>query len=750
MGERSPGIELAWRVAAIEAAQSCYSQIEPAHFLIGICSIDKCLTQTAMERLRLSAKDAETAKAESEAACALITSAGGEVTELRRKLRKQLGNGGRPPEDGKKIGRSAASHAAFERVAAWTPDPTLTHLLMALAEEDALAGVLKEFGVDAAVIRKGSVAAAPLLAKYGRDLTELARDGKLHPCIGRRDELLQMVRSLSRATKNNPLLIGEAGVGKTAIVEGLAWRIAQGKSLPGKRIVQLQIAELVSGTKYRGEFEERLMGILREAAQDAGLIVFIDEIHGVVGAGDSSGNMDAANIMKPALARGELRCIGATTIAEYRKYIEKDPALERRFQVVSVDEPSMEEAVAILEAGYLERFQKRHGVPIEAAAAKAAVALSARYLPDRRLPDKAIDLLDETCAMVAVPVLSAMPGEKPDTVSGVVTAESVAEVLSRWTGIPVGRMGEGDRERLQHMAEELQERVIGQDHACEQVSRVVQRARAGLKAATRPIGVLLFTGPTGAGKTELAKATAAFLFDSERAMLRIDMSEFMEKHSVSRLIGAPPGYIGHDEEGQLTGALRRTPYCVVLLDEVEKAHPDVLNLFLQVFDDGRLTDSKGRTVDATNALFILTSNVGGAAGRVPIGFRPEEIAATSAAAREEVGKAFRPEFVNRLDEVVVFSPLSPEDAARIVRLMLRGLEKSLQAQGIGLEATEDAVAWLCRTGYDPVYGARALRRAIAQHVEDPVADAILGGTIRAGCSAIVDYSDGALRIVADK
>lgn len=640
----------------------------------------------------------------------------------------------------------------------------LMHLLAALLEDETspVCLMLKGQGVDTGTLRaaamqpraEGAIRLAggpaapstPYLLKYGKDLTQLAKDGKLHPCIGRRDELLQVVRTLSRATKNNPLLMGDAGVGKTAIVEGLAWRIAQGKSLPGKRIIQLQMAELVAGTKYRGEFEERLIQLLREAAQLPELILFIDEIHSLVGAGDSSGGMDAANIMKPALARGEIRCIGATTIAEYRKYIEKDPALERRFQPITVNEPSNEEALAILQAGYVGRFTERHGVTIDPAAVQAAVQLSARYMPDRRLPDKAIDLLDEACALVAVPTLSVLPGEKPGPVGGVVTADAVAQVMSKWTGIPVGQIDEDDRERLRRLPAELKSRVIGQDHACEKVADVVQRARAGLKAATRPVGVFLFVGPTGVGKTELAKATAFFLFGSDKAMVRIDMSEFMEKHTVSRLIGAPPGYIGHDEEGQLTGALRRTPFCVVLLDEVEKAHPDVLNLFLQVFDDGRLTDSKGRTVDAASALFIMTSNVGGALPNPPIGFRPEDLEASSAVAREEVGKAFRPEFLNRLDDIVVFSALSPENIGRIARLMLKDLGKRLKAQEIGLEATDAAVAWLATKGYDPVYGARALRRAIEQHVENPVVDKILQEEIRPGHTVRVDLKNDALVI----
>ena len=764
MGALSTGMQFAWQMAAVEAVGASCELIEPVHILIGVFSIEKMFDAETMERMRIPADSLMQARAEWDAIRAVFDKAGTPITGLRRKLRVAAGAGKYKDESRREISRSTASRAIFKRAAELSeagaaPNTGLTHLMTALVEEEGspLWLLLKAQGVEPATLRNIAMPArvlaapgTPYLLKYGKDLTQQARTGKLSPCIGRRDELLQVVRTLSRATKNNPLLIGEAGVGKTAIVEGLAWRIAQGKSLPGKRIIQLQMVEMVSGTKYRGDFEERMTQVLAEAAECQDLILFIDEIHSLVGAGDSSGGMDAANIMKPALARGAIRCIGATTIAEYRKYIEKDPALERRFQPVTVNEPSNEEALAILQAGYVRRFTERHGVTIEAAAVQAAVHLSARYIPDRRLPDKAIDLLDESCALVAVPVLSALPGEKSGDVGGVVTADAVARVMSKWTGIPVGRMDEDDRERLRRMPDELKARVIGQDHACDKVARVVQRARAGLKAASRPVGVFLFVGPTGVGKTELAKATAAFLFGNEKALLRIDMSEFMEKHAVSRLIGSPPGYIGHDEEGQLTGALRRAPFSVVLLDEVEKAHPDVLNLFLQVFDDGRLTDSKGRTVDAASALFIMTSNVGGGAPRVPIGFGADELEASSAAAREAVGKAFRPELLNRLDDIVVFSALSPENTARIALLMLKDLDKRLRGQEIGLRATDAAVAWLSRRGYDAAYGARALRRAIEQHVENPLVEKILREEIRPGQTVVVDIRNDALRITTEE
>ncbi len=581
------------------------------------------------------------------------------------------------------------------------------------------------------------------LQKYGKDLTQCARDGKIHECIGRRGELLRMIQILNLDRKNNPLLIGDAGVGKTAIVEGLAWRIANNKDsvLAGKRIVQVNVADLVAGTKYRGEFEERIEALLRETAEAPDVILFIDEIHTLMGAGGAGNALDAANILKPALAHGELHCIGATTIDEYRKHIEKDPALERRFQPVTVSEPSLDETLEILKRGYQKRLENQHGVTIDAAALQSAAALSARYLPDRRLPDKAIDLLDEACARVVVPVLSMVPGMKPP--SGLVTAEMVAEVLSQWTGIPVAQMTESEKQRLMRMAEWLKSRVIGQDPACEAVARVVQRARAGLKGEGRPIGALLFAGPTGVGKTELAKAVAEFLFGSSKAMIRLDMSEYMEKHAVSKLIGAPPGYIGHDEQGQLTGALRRTPFSVVLLDEVEKAHPDILNLFLQVLEDGRLTDSKGRTVDATNALFIMTSN---ATPEPPIGFHPEKTAVWARSAREEVRKQFRPELVNRLDEIIIFQPLQPNDVSRIAQLMLADLKKRLKLQNIDLEVSDAAMQWLSREGRDNKYGVRPLRRLIEQQIENSIASKLLCSEVQPGHLVFVDADNGALRV----
>jgi ATP-dependent Clp protease ATP-binding subunit ClpC len=757
----SAGIKFAWQAAATEAGQSRHELIEPLHLFIGLCSVEKVFAGDLRQQLKIPQETMAELRAECDAFAHVFKKVGTDAAVLRRAARVALGKGGYAGEKRERISRSPASRAVFSMATELAKQrgasqAGLIQFFAALIADKSgpVKAFLAKHGINVGTL-EAEVNAAPavveraehrpeptgLLGRFGKDLVQMAVKGDLHECFGRRQEMLQMVRTLSRNTKNNPLLIGDAGVGKTAIVEGLAWRIARGKSLPGKRIIQLQIADLVAGTKYRGQFEERVQGILREVASSPDVVLFLDEIHTVVSAGDAVGGLDAANIMKPALARGELRCIGATSLDEYRKSIEKDPALERRFQPIMVAELSPEETLNLLQTFYSQHLAEQHGVIIESAALEAAVCLAARYLPSRKLPDKAIDLLDEACARVAIPVLSVRPGEQHSSGGGIVTAESVAQVLSEWTGIPVGHLTEHERERLSRMAEELKARVIGQDSACDRVAQVIQRARAGLKASGRPIGVFLFLGPTGVGKTELAKATAAFLFSSENALVRIDMSEFMEKHSVSRLIGAPPGYIGHDEEGQLTGALRRTPFRVVLLDEVEKAHPDVLNLFLQVFDDGRLTDSKGRTVDATNALFIMTSNV---AREKIVGFRSESSAAAEEALRAEVRKAFRPEFVNRLDDIVVFTPLGLENTKRIAGLMLRDLEKRLKAQGVGLKVTETALEWICLHGYDLTDGARPLRRLIEQQIENAIAAKILHEEVRPGHVVLVDVVGGAL------
>tara|TARA_R110002072_G_scaffold9518_12_gene45967 strand:- start:13242 stop:15821 length:2580 start_codon:yes stop_codon:yes gene_type:complete len=693
------------------------------------------------------------------------------------------------------------------------------------------------------------------MEKYARDLTQAARDGKLDPVIGRDEEIRRTVQILARRTKNNPALIGEPGTGKTAIAEGLALRIANGDvpdSLKGRTLMSLDMGSLIAGAKYRGEFEERLKAVLDEVKNaDGQIILFIDEMHTLIGAGASEGSMDASNLLKPALSRGELHCIGATTLDEYQKYVEKDPALQRRFQSVYIDEPSVEDTISILR-GIKDKYELHHGVRITDGAIVAAAQLSNRYIQNRFLPDKAIDLMDEAASRIRMEVES-----KPEEIEGLdrriiqlkieeqalqkesdraskdrlealrkelseleqqsselttrwqnerdkihaesrlkedldaarleleqaqragdlakagelsygripalekqlkeasghtenallreeVTEEDIAGVVSRWTGIPVDRMLEGEREKLLQMEELLGKRVIGQRQAIDAVSKAVRRARAGLQDPNRPLGSFLFLGPTGVGKTELTKALATFLFDDDDAMVRIDMSEFMEKHAVARLIGAPPGYVGYEEGGVLTEAVRRRPYQVVLFDEVEKAHPDVFNVLLQVLDDGRLTDGQGRRVDFSNTLIILTSNLG--SQYLANMTDDQQVADVEPQVMDVVRGHFRPEFLNRLDEIILFHRLGMEDMAPIVAIQIGRVQKLLADRKITLELTDAALRWLGRVGYDPVYGARPLKRAVQRYVQDPLADRILKGEVPDGATVRIDEGDGELRM----
>jgi ATP-dependent Clp protease ATP-binding subunit ClpB len=687
------------------------------------------------------------------------------------------------------------------------------------------------------------------LERFGRDLTEVAEEGKLDPVIGRDDEIRRVIQVLSRRTKNNPVLIGEPGVGKTAIVEGLAQRIVSGdipESLRDRRVIALDMGALIAGAAYRGEFEERLKGVLKEVSDAQGtIILFLDELHTIVGAGAAQGSVDASNLLKPMLARGELRAVGATTLDEYRKYIEKDAALERRFQPVNVGEPSVQDTIAILR-GLKERYEIHHGVRIQDNAIIAAATLSHRYIADRFLPDKAIDLIDEAASKIRIEIDSVpteideldrrvmqlqieltslrkekddaskerraaieaelselkerseemkaqwqkekdaiqgirelkerldqakaeaeraereadlqraaelrygeipelekeiaeheiaegeADGERPVFIKEEVDAEDIAEVVARWTGIPVNRLLEGETEKLLHMEDRLHERVVGQDEAIDVVASALRRSRAGLQDPDRPIGTFLFLGPTGVGKTELARALAEFMFDTEEAMIRIDMSEYMEKHSVSRLVGAPPGYVGYEEGGQLTEAVRRRPYSVVLLDEIEKAHPDVFNTLLQVMDDGRLTDGQGRTVDFKNTVLIMTSNI-------PVGAELSDPEMRSA-----LLQYFKPEFINRLDDIVRFEALTREQISEIVDLQVADVVERVAERGVSLTLTDQARELLGNMGYDPAYGARPLRRVIQKQLVDRLATALLRGEIHTGDSVTVDVADGEL------
>jgi ATP-dependent Clp protease ATP-binding subunit ClpB len=808
-------------------------------------------------------------------AASILRKADVAVESLKQKLENELSRLPRVSGDGQEPGLSPRAQRLIRQSEAEAKKfkddyVSVEHLLLAMIDDGGTAGkLLKEFGLtrdrlmaalqevrgSQRVTSQNPEGTYQALEKYGRDLTKLAESGKLDPVIGRDEEIRRVIQVLSRRTKNNPVLIGEPGVGKTAIVEGLALRIVRGdvpEGLKGKRIVALDMGALIAGAKFRGEFEERLKAVLKEVQSAQGeIILFIDELHTVVGAGKAEGAMDAGNLLKPMLARGELHCIGATTLDEYRKHVEKDAALERRFQPVMVDQPSVEDTISILR-GLKSRYEAHHKVTIKDSALVAAAVLSNRYISDRFLPDKAIDLVDEAAAKLRTEIDS-VPAEldelqrrvlqleiertslekekdaaskerlgklqkeladlksqedalkaqwqeekaetqrlgklreqydqlqeelelakahgdlatasklqygdipalerelkvvelapqvsaKRQLVKQEVGEEDIASVVSRWTGIPVTRLLEGEVQKLLHLDEELHKRVVGQDKAVSAVAEAVVRARSGLHDPNRPIGSFIFLGPTGVGKTELARALAETMFDDERAMIRIDMSEYQEKHTVARLIGAPPGYIGFDEGGQLTEAIRRRPYCVVLFDEIEKAHPDVFNTLLQVLDDGRLTDGQGRTVDLKNTLIIMTSNVG--SDRI-LNYQGSGTGGSfehlEAAVLDELRKRFRPEFLNRVDETIVFHRLSEEDLKRIVEIQIGRVRQRLAERHIELELSDAAKTHLVRVGYDPAFGARPLKRAIQKEIETPLSRLILQGDVRDGQSVKVDY-----------
>ena len=834
------------------AGERHHSAIEPVHVFLGLLEQDEGLAPRIIQKI------------------------GAQPGDIHAELKRMLDNLPRISQAATGIGIGRAAVQVFsqaeEEAQKMRDEYTSTeHLLLALAKDEAMSAILKRSGITyddilsalqairgrQRITSQDPESTYESLSKFGRDLTADARQGRLDPVISRDEEIRRVIHVISRRSKNNPVLIGEAGVGKTAIAEGLAQRLVNGdvpEGLKDKTIIALDMAALVAGSRFRGEFEERLQAVLKEIAEsDGAIILFIDELHNIVGAGRAEGSIDAGNMLKPMLARGELRMIGATTLDEYRQNIEKDAALERRFQPIYVDEPSVEDTISILR-GLKERYEAHHGVRIQDGAVIAAAALSQRYLPERQLPDKAIDLIDEAAAHLKLEIdskpveldkrerqimqleieraaltkehddasrrrladlvaeladaqealnsllaswqhekdaIQAMSSVKTDLDNariqleraeregnleaaarfryGVlpdlektlrereatldemrqsgglmlkeeVDADEIAAIVSRWTGIPVARMLEGEVEKLLQMETRLHERVVGQDDAVRAISAAVRRSRAGLQDPNRPVGAFLFMGPTGVGKTEMARSLAQFLFDDESAMVRIDMSEYGEKHSIARLIGAPPGYVGYEEGGQLTEAVRRRPYAVLLFDEIEKAHPDVFNLFLQVFDDGRLTDGQGRTVNFTNSVIIMTSNIGGTLIKQQGDSADRE--EQRAALMRELDRHFRPEFLNRLDDIIIFHRLSREHIISIVDLQLERLAQILADRRITIELSEAAKALLADSGWDPVFGARPLKRAIQRDLQDPLAMAILEGSIHEGDHVRVNLAEG--------
>ena len=792
MPEYSDGVIVAWHLAALEAGAAAHATIKPGHLFIALCKVCDLPLPDAIGmadeqdlRSRLPLLEAEVEEIRQ-----VFKRTGLDPRHFRRRLRTALGTEGESPADGV-MHRSPDARRLFDRAEqlcgvsrAQCLRPV--HILWALCEmEESPWGYLAgEMQIDRIGLLRTTEEASrrpalssggspipdqgeqqvqdagshrrrptPLIDCYARDLTRLAAEGRLHPIIGRKEEITRLGRVLLRRERNNAILVGDAGVGKTCVVEGFAQRISSesvSEYFRSKRIVEIAMGDLVAGTKYRGEFEERLQGILKEAMGDPDLILFIDEIHTVVGAGATAGDaMDAANIMKPALARGDIRCIGATTTPEYRRHVEKDTAFQRRFEVIWVEEPTRQEAIDILH-GLRRHFEQHHGFPIADDAITAAVELSMRFATDLRLPDKAIDLIDEACARARLQSFSSL--ETPESVDRV----DVAKVVADRYRVPLEKLTEDQADHLLRMETILSRRVKGQDEAVRAVAETVRAARAGLTQPNRPQGVFLLLGPTGTGKTELAKALAEFLFDDESRLITLDMSEYAERHTVSKLIGAPPGYVGHEDEGQLISEIRTHPYSVVLLDEIEKAHPDVHRVFLQVFDEGRLTDSRGRRVSFNEAIIVMTSNLGssgpGSGRRVGVDMDSDKDSGAVEQMRERtmdaVKAAMPPEFLNRIQKVVVFNPLGRDTVREIIDKMLAGTCKRLASRSVDLELDQSAYDLLMQEGFSEVYGAREMERAVERLISEPLANQIIAGKVRDGSRLLVSVADGKMEFEA--
>lgn len=767
----STSVMLTWQISAIETIQSGYPFIEKEHVMISLLKISDILDENVRKKSKLNipATDVEILAKEINAIDDVYKKLKIDNIVLRRLIRKLNGKLSHDHQD-EIVHRSDESRKCFKRaidIAQKERSLTLKpiHLLMALMEEPGkiITTALHEFKITPMQIidqcflskdeerepvgvqkeEKNREMEKDLLLRFGEDLTLSAKEGKISPLIGRQKEILKIIHTLGRKTKKNPLLIGDAGVGKTAVVRGLALKIALGDIIPSlknKRIIELNMGALIAGTKYRGDFEDRIIKVIDECRRDENIILFIDEIHTLIGTGKVQGSVDVVDIMKPVLAKGEITCVGSTTNEEYRKYIEKDSALERRFQPIMIEEPTESESIEILN-GLKNTFEDHHRVTISSSIIETAVKLSVRYIQDRHLPDKAIDIIDEACTRVKVANANRddIAGET-NVAANDVTEEIVAKVVADWSGCPVEKLNIRDREKLLTMETELKKRVIGQDDAIDRLVRLVKIARTELRDPKKPLGVFFFMGPTGVGKTELAKALTAFLFESENSIIRIDMSEYMEKHSVAKLIGSPPGYVGYEEEGQLTGKLRRHPFSVVLFDEIEKAHPDVLDIFLQLFDEGRITDNKGRTANAKNSIFIMTSNVGSNYGNKSLpGFtRSSKEEQDIDRLNSQLKKKFRPEFLNRIDEIIIFKSLDLPDVTKIAEKLLSHLKERLNNQKIKLDISAEAITYLAQKGYDPVMGARPLARIMDDLITTPISEMLINNKIKAQNNVIIN------------